>query len=137
MRKGSKRHVASNPYSSFHPDSTSRRMCLFTFPIRTTVCRLPGRGLFVRKITLPWNLRTCGADLEPKFGDGVPSCWQFTLEFWDLLCRFAAFLGMKGMRNSLRQISTKFQPVMLNTGPKGSPPQKHRIHMIHTPIRHT
>ena len=63
-------------------------------PLRTTVCRLPGRGLFFSRITRPWNFR-------PRLGD-------FRI-FW-----------IKKRRGISPEVgSTNFQPVMFDMDPFG------------------
>ena len=45
---GVRSHVASNPDRSFDPNSTFGKNQLLT-NIRTSVCKLPGRGLFLSR----------------------------------------------------------------------------------------
>ena len=61
-------------------------------PLRTTVCRLPGRGLFFPRITRPWNFR-------PHLGD------------------FLIFVIQKRRGVSPEVGSTNFQPVMFDMDP--------------------
>ena len=63
-------------------------------PLRTTVCRLPGRGLFFPQITGPWNFR-------PHFGD------------------FRIFWIQKRRGISPEAGYTNFQPVMFDMDPFG------------------
>ena len=63
-------------------------------PLRTTVCRLPGRGLFFPQITGPWNFR-------PHFGD------------------FRIFWIQKRRGFSPEAGYTNFQPVMFDMDPFG------------------
>ena len=63
-------------------------------PLRTTVCRLPGRGLFFPRITRPWNF-------GPHFGD------------------FRIFWIQKRRGISPEAGYTNFQPVMFDMDPFG------------------
>ena len=63
-------------------------------PLRTTVCRLPGRGLFFPRITRPWNFK-------PHFGD-FRICW---------------IQKRRGISPEVG--STNFQPLMVDMDPFG------------------